>query len=60
MNPLDDVVTVRPLPGDGVELHATADGEGFVLRLGALAGLTLADELCRACEQHQPLRVIAA
>lgn len=56
--PLDEVVAVRKLPDGGVELHATADGEGFVLVLDDIAGLALADDLTIACER--PLRAVAA
>ncbi len=47
---LPAVVTVKPTPL-GVELHALANGRRVVLALGALDGLTLADDLSRACEQ---------
>lgn len=57
MKPLDDIISVHKQPGGGVELHATADGLGFVLRLDPLAALTLADELTMVAER--PLRAVA-
>lgn len=57
MKPLDDILSVHRLPDGGVELHAAADGEGFVLALDPLAALTLADELTMAAEL--PLRAVA-
>lgn len=56
MKPLDEVVAVRPLPEGGVELHCVA-ADRPLLRLDALAALTLADELTRACQL--PLRAVA-
>lgn len=58
MKPLDDVAKVHPQSGGGVEIHAEADGEGFILRLDCMAALTLADEITRIAER--PLRVVAA
>ena len=49
--PLDEVVAVHKRPSGGVELHAIADGEGFVLTLDDAAGLALADDLTVACER---------
>jgi hypothetical protein len=52
MRPVDEVVDVRPLPEGGVEVWSVANKRPL-LRLDALAALTLADELtklarCRA------------
>lgn len=58
MEAFDDVVRVEPLSDGGVELHAITGGEGFVLRLDDAAGLSLCDDLARACERK--LRPVAA
>lgn len=45
------LVTVHPAPG-GVELHALdEDGREVVLAMGALDGLTLADDITIVCER---------
>jgi hypothetical protein len=44
------VVSTKKVPG-GVEIHALANGRRVVINLDDLPALTLADELCKHCEQ---------
>lgn len=45
------VVTTKKVPG-GVEIHALSNGRRVVIALDDLPALTLADELCKHCEQR--------